>query len=146
MLAKFFNAMAWLALIFAFFIFLISYANYPDEVLVYVNSVGEPLQYLSKDLLFYTLIAFLISFNAILISLNRVLNKSAVELVLTETGISLSQLFLNLFFATSVYFISILNSRENFNYSNFGYLIYVTGGLVFFAIIFTLVSRFILKK
>ena len=146
MISRFFNALAWVSLILAFIVFLISYANYPDEVLVYVNSVGEPLQYLSKDLLFYTLIAFLISFNAILISLNRVLNKSAVELVLTETGISLSQLFLNLFFATSVYFISILNSRENFNYSNFGYLIYVTGGLVFFAIIFTLVSRFILKK
>ena len=40
-------------MIFAFFVLLLSYANYPEEVLVYIDSVGEPLTYLSKEIIFY---------------------------------------------------------------------------------------------
>jgi len=78
--------------------------------------------------------------------LGGIVKTSGSNSQLTQIGISLSQIFFNLFFATSIYFINILNSRENFNYSNFGYLIYVTGGLLLIALLFTIFSRFIRKK
>ena len=138
--------MAWAAMIFAFLIFLISYANYPDDVLIYINAQGEPLQYIAKDMLFYSALAFAIIINSAFLGLHSILKKVNSELQLTLSGLSLSQLFFNLFFATSLYFVNILNSRENFDYSNFGYLIYVTGTLFLLGVIFTLVARVVLKK
>jgi hypothetical protein len=146
MIARFFSALGGIATIFAFFVLLISYANYPDEVLVNVDNAGEPLTYLSKGSIFYISLAFFILTNITLIGLRRILKNQTTELLLSRAGLGITQIFFNLFLATSVYFIAILNSHENFNYSNFGYLIYVTAALFMLAIIFTIVTRFILKK
>lgn len=146
MAVRFFSALGWISAILAFITFFIAYASYPDEVLVYINNLGEPVQYLSKDLLFYLLLAFIIVMNAMLRVLRGMLERSSGNTELSRSGIGITQIFFNLFFATSIYFISILNSRENFNYSNFGYLIYVSGGLLSLAILFTLFSRFVVKK
>jgi hypothetical protein len=146
MIARFFSALGGIVAIFSFFVLLISYANYPDEVLVNVNNAGEPLTYLSKSLVFYIALVFFILTNITLIGLRRILKNQPIELPLSPAGLGLTQIFFNLFLASSVYFIGILNSHENFNYSNFGYLIYVTAALFMLAIIFTLISRFILKK
>jgi uncharacterized membrane protein len=146
MTVRFISALAWIFFITTFFTILVSYANFPNEVLVSVNASGEPLAYLGKDLIFYLVVAFLIVFNMSLRLLKGMLAKGNDTIELTLIGVSLSQLFTNMFLATAVYFINILNSRENFNYSNFGYLIYVTGTLLAGAILFTLVARFILKK
>jgi hypothetical protein len=146
MAVRFFSALGSLSIILTFLIFIVSYAGFPDEVLVYVNSLGEPQNYLSKNTLFYALLGFLIVFNATFFGLKSILSKNDLQLEITESGVHISQIFFNLFFASSVYFINILNSRENFNYSNFGYMIYVSGLLLSIAIVFTLISRFALKK
>lgn len=143
---KLLNALAWISLILAFFVFILSYANFPDEVLTYINANGEPELYLARDSFFYSFLALVVVINAIWMAARGVVSRTTPEMQQTIAGISLSQIFFNMFFATSVYFINILNSRENFNYSNFGYLIYVTGGLLIVAIIYTLVARLIIKK
>jgi hypothetical protein len=126
-------------------VFLISYANFPDEVLVFVNEVGEPQLYVEKSRLFYYLLAFVMVMNALAIGINVFLENMNSSLI-TKSSTHISQIFFNMFFASSVYFIKILNSRENFDYSNFGYLIYVTGGLMILSILFTLGSKYIYKK
>jgi hypothetical protein len=125
---------------------MVSYANFPDDVLVYINHAGEPQQYLAKDFLFYLLLAFFIAINAVLRTVKKMLSGQSGETVWSEAGSGAGQIFFNLFFASSVYFINILNSRENFNYSNFGYMIYVTGILLALALLFTGFARFVLKK
>lgn len=146
MAARFFNALGGIIMIFAFFVLLLSYANYPEEVLVYIDTVGEPLTYLSKETIFYIALAFIVLINATLMGLRRILRSQDAEMELSQVGLGITQIFFNLFFASSVYFISILNSRENFNYSNFGYLIYVTGILLLLSILFTVFTRLVLKK
>ena len=146
MAVRFFSALGGLTTLFSFIVLLISYANYPEEVLVYVNSLGEPITYLSKSLIFYIALAFIVLTNVTLIGLRRILINQDADMVLSPSGLGITQIFFNLFFGSSVYFISILNSRENFNYSNFGYLIYVTGILLLLAVLFTLYSRLVLKK
>ena len=146
MAARFFSALGGITIIFSFFILLISYANYPEEVLVYVDSVGEPLAYISKNSIFYISLAFIVLINITLIGLRRFLKNQVDEMEITQAGLGITQIFFNLFFASSVYFISILNSRENFNYSNFGYLIYVSGIFLLLSILITVFVRLVLKK
>ena len=146
MAARFFGALGSIIMIFAFLVLLFSYANYPEDVLVYVDSTGEPITYLSKGSIFYISLAFIVLINATLMGLRRMLKNQDAEMELTQVGLGISQIFFNLFFASSVYFISILNSRENFNYSNFGYLIYVSGILLLISILFTVFTRLVLKK
>lgn len=145
MTLRFFNALTWIILIFSMVVFLISYANFPDEVLLYIDGEGVPKLYVEKGKLFYYLLAFLMVMNAIAIAINVFLDKLGGAIIV-KASIFISQMFFNLFFASSVYFIKILNSRENFDYSNFGYLIYVTGGLMVLAILFSIISRFVFKK
>ena len=146
MINRFLNALAWFSIILSFAVFIISYANYPEEVLVYINSAGEPEIYMERDVFFYSFLAIAMIFNLGWLGLGGVVKKVTPEYVLTISGNSLSQIFFNMFFATSVYFINILNSRENFDYSNFGYLIYVTGGLLIATLLFTAIVRFGLKR
>ena len=146
MAARFFGALGSIIMIFAFLVLLFSYANYPEDVFVYVDGTGEPITYLSKGSIFYISLAFIVLINATLMGLRRMLKNQDAEMELTQVGLGISQIFFNLFFASSVYFISILNSRENFNYSNFGYLIYVSGILLLISILFTVFTRLVLKK
>ena len=146
MTARFFSALGGITTIFSFVVLLFSYAKYPDDVLVYVDNVGEPLTYLSKNVLFYISLAFIVLINITLIGQRRILKNQDEEMELTQAGLGIIQIFSNLFLASSVYFISILNSRENFNYSNFGYLIYASGILLLLSVLTTVFVRLVLKK
>jgi hypothetical protein len=146
MTARFFSALGGITTIFSLIVLLISYANYPDDVLVYVDSVGEPLTYLSKNILFYMSLSFIVLINITIIGLRRILKNQDEEMELTQVGLGIIQIFSNLFLASSVYFISILNSGENFNYSNFGYLIYASGILLSLSVLTTVFVRLVLKK
>jgi len=143
MAARFFGALGALATIFSFFVLIISYANYPEDVLVYINNSGDPVTYLSKSSMFYIALAFYIIINATLLGLRKIQDD---EKNMFQVGLGVTQIFFNMFFSSSVYFINILNSRENFNYSNFGYLIYVTGVLLMVSILITAFVRIVLKK
>lgn len=146
MIIRLLNALAWASLIFSFLVFIICYANFPDEVLVYIKTSGEPVLFLGKDVVFYSILAITVIFNLGWLVLSGIVKRTTPNLESTIGGLSVTQIGFNLFFATSVYFINILNSRENFDYSNFGLLIYITGGFLIGAILYTAVARFILKK
>ena len=143
MVARFFGALGALATIFSFMVLMLSYANFPDEVLVYVNNVGEPMSYLSKNSIFYIALAFYILINATLLGLKKI-QKGEREVF--QAGLGVTQIFFNLLFSSSIYFIKILNSRENFDYSNFGYLIYITGTILIISILVTAFIRVVLNK
>ena len=146
MVNRVFYALSWVSLIFAVVAFLISYASFPDEVLIFINDMGEPVQYLARNSLFYTLLLVLVLFNGAWLIIGGIVRNTRPVLQWTELGISLSQIFFNVFFATAVYFVNLLNSRENFDYSNFGMLVYLTGGLLVAAMIFTAITGLIVKK
>ena len=111
-----------------------------------MDNSGEPLTYLSKSSIFYIALAFIVLVNIAITGLGRILKNQDNKMELTQSGLGISQIFFNLFLASSVYFISILNSQENFNYSNFGYMIYVTGILLLLSILFSAFTRLVLKK
>ncbi len=146
MVVRFFSALGWIFFLFAFVAMLLAYANFPDEVLVYVNDNGVPVTYLSKDSLFYLMLAFLVLMNATVPGLARILHKAKWEAAWTLTGLHISQIFYNMFFASSVYFIAMLNSSDILDYSNFGYLVYVSGTFLTVAVIYTLAAGLIVKK
>ena len=146
MTARLLNALAWASLIFTFLVVILSYANFPDDVLIYIKANGEPSLYLGKDTVFYSILAITVVFNLGWLGLGGIVKRTTPELEVTLGGLSVTRIGFNLFFATTIYFINILNSRENFDYSNFGYLIYITGALLIATLIYTAVARFVLKK
>lgn len=146
MIDRLINALAWVSLGFAILVFIISYANFPEEVLVYIESTGAPILYVPKDTLFYLFLLVAILFNGGWLALKGVVNRTTPEYTQTVISLSVVQIFSNLFMATAIYFVNLLNSRENLDYSNFGLFIYVTGGLLIASLIFTLFTRFVLKK
>lgn len=146
MINRLIYALAWVSLILAFAVFIISYANFPEEVLIYINQAGDPVMYLGRDALFYTGLLIAILFNGTWIASGGIIKKTSPSLKLTLTGIGVTQIAFNVFFASAVYFINLLNSRENLDYSNFGTIIMVTGTLLVMAMLFTVVARLIIKK
>ena len=146
MINRLINALAWVSLILAFTVFIVSYANFPEEVLVYINSAGEPVSYIGRNSLFYTGLFVAVIFNAAWLAFGGLLKNSTTDFSLTVSGVGITQITFNVFFASVIYFINLLNSRENFDYSNFGTIILVTGSLLIGALIFTVFARLILKK
>ena len=146
MVVRFFSGLGWIFFLFAFVAMILAYANFPDEVLVYINTNGEPVTYLPKGGLFYLLLAFVMLMNIAVLAVKRTMLSKKQEMVWTLSGLHLSQIFYNLFFASSVYFIAILNSSDVLDYSNFGFLVYVTGAFFTVALIYTLAAGLIVKK
>lgn len=146
MTARLINAITLISVAFAILVFIISYANFPDDVLIYMNSLGEPQVYITRDTLFYSLLAIAVIFNGAWMMARKVLLNSNKDFDNTIIGLGISQFLFNLFFATSIYFVNILNSRENFNYSNFGLFVYITGIALILSLIYTGLVRTVLKK
>ena len=139
------NALAWVSLGFTMVVFLISYANFPEDVLIYISSNGAPLQYIARNPFFYMLLSVIIVFNGGWLALRSIVNQKK-NYETSAIGVSFVQIFFNVFVATAIYFVKLLNSRENLDYSNFGLFVYITAGLLLSALIFVLIARFILKK
>ena len=146
MVVRFFSGLGWIFFLFAFVAMILAYASFPDEVLVYVNAKGDPVTYLAKGNLFYLMLAFLMLMNLAVLVVKRILQNSGRQVFHTLTGLHLSQIFYNMFFASSVYFITVLNSSDVLDYSNFGYLVYVTGTFLTVAILYTLIAGLIVQK
>ncbi len=146
MAVRFFNGLAWIGFLVALLAFLLAYAGFPDEVLVQTSATGEPITYIGKDTLFYSALAFYMILNMAMVLIPKLQIAKGLHLVLSMSLMHLARLFFNLFFAAAVYFISILNSREDFSYNHFGYIIYVTGGILAAVVLCYPVARYLLKK
>lgn len=85
----------------------------------------------SRESFFYGGLAVLVIFNFTFYAIsrnlryqNKNLQQSIVNWQLSFAGV------LNLFFIVSVFFIMLVNGGEQFNFDNFGYLLYVCLGLI----------------
>jgi hypothetical protein len=85
----------------------------------------------NREVYFYVALFILIFFNFTFYALSRNLRykDNSLREALVNWQLSFAAV-LNLFFITSVFFIMLVNSGENFDYDNFGYLIYVCLGLI----------------
>ncbi|MEO1051836.1 MAG: hypothetical protein AAFX87_14495 [Bacteroidota bacterium] len=110
------------------------YASIPEMVNILTREDRVDSLVVSRDTLFYVTLALTAFSNFVLYSIYRSLNNRAnrkyryaptlIKWVLSFGAV------LNLFFIVCMQFITLYNSGENFNYDNFGYLIYVTGGFI----------------
>ena len=107
-----------------------SYANLPDRVLIGTDEFGNATNYIDKDFGFYITLSVFAVTNILFFLLLGLSKRLAADVAIIVFGwISALVVLINLFFAFGAAFIGILNSRENFDYSNFGYLIFVIGGV-----------------
>ena len=109
---------------------MLSYASLPERVLIAVDSQGNAELFLTKNMAFYAGMVLIVIVNLVLFLLIRLLKQKETNLSLVLIPwLSGLVILINLFFAFTVSFISILNSRENFDYSNFGFIVYLIGGM-----------------
>jgi len=86
---------------------------------------------ISREMLFNISLAFITIGNFSLYSIARKYRKSEMPVAVFLVGWLMSfATVLNFFFMSSLTFLQLINSGENFEYSNFGYYIYITLGLV----------------
>lgn len=130
MVRKFSNAFRILSIGLLFIIFMFSYANLPSRVLIGTDASGAATNYIDKDVTFYVSLTLFTVTNYLfylLLGFTKRLSEKVGTIVFG--WVSALIILINSFFAFAASFIGILNSRENFDYSNFGYLIFVIGGL-----------------
>ncbi|MCB0496301.1 MAG: hypothetical protein KDC79_09205 [Cyclobacteriaceae bacterium] len=130
MVFKITNSIRILSIIALVIVFFISYAGLPEQVLVLLDGDGAPVQYVTRNLFFYSSLAFIVLGNTLLYVLSAILIASPQKVfrVVANYIVVLTAL-INLFFIVSLSFISILNSRENFDYTNFAPFFYLSEGL-----------------
>ena len=98
-------------------------------------AMGEQLEFgtyrFSREVYFYGALFVLVIFNFTFYTLSRNLGYSDQKLrqALVNWQLSFAAV-LNLFFISSVFFIMLVHGGEDFNYDNFGYLLYVSLGLI----------------
>jgi hypothetical protein len=98
-------------------------------------SMGSQLEFgeynFSKEAYFYGALAVLVLFNFTFYAVSRNLRYSSkhLEEMMVNWQLSFAAI-LNLFFIVSVFFVMLVNGGENFNFDNFGYLLYVCLGLI----------------
>lgn len=109
------------------------YAGLPDMV-AYAGDNFSNFEYLDKDFFFnfYMIIIGVFNITIYFLALRFAKRKNISK----RKGNKLAGWFyglsfvINLFLIFSMMFLSILNSGEKFDYSNFGYLVYFTLGMV----------------
>ena len=109
------------------------------EMVAYSGEQETSMDYVSKETFFYFFM-ILIGFTNTLfyflakngVGLKHVRSQKMHRIISWEYGLAI---VVNLFLTISMLFISVFNSGEKFDYSNFGYLVYFSFGLVLIWII-----------
>lgn len=129
-LNKVLNGVRLVSLLILAVAFLLSYANLPEEVLVTLDDNGNPSMYLPKNMAFYSGMVAMVSINLVFYVLLKQLTplSSPISRVISYWMGGLI-ILINIFMAFGFSFIGILNSRDNFDYSYFGAIVYVIGGV-----------------
>ena len=104
------------------------------EMVAFSGDDNTSIDYIDKDLFFYFFLAVIGVLNVLIyvlaskgIGLKNMSSYKMYRLVGWEYGMAI---VINIFLAISMFFINIFNSGEKFEYSNFGYLVYFSLGLV----------------
>ena len=108
------------------------YSSLP-EMVAYSGNEATSFEYIDKELFFYFFLFVLALSNILLYAI------SARKWIRSSSSQKISRLnawkfglgvVINIFLVISMIFISIFNSGEKFDYSNFGYLVYFSLALV----------------
>lgn len=130
MTSKLLNNLRLLSIAILFIAYMLSYAGLPERVLIAVDSMGNAELFLTKNTAFYAGLVLIVIVNLVLFLLIILLKQRETSLSQVITSwLSGLIILINLFFAFASSFISVLNSRENFDYSNFGFIVYLIGGM-----------------
>ncbi|GAA0190334.1 hypothetical protein GCM10009122_51800 [Fulvivirga kasyanovii] len=124
------KAFWFLSLIVGLAVLLYIYAGLPEQVAYQIGEAGG-MSYMGREAFFYLSLAALVIANFSLYTVSRSLRyrRKSTNTLMTNWQLSLAGVF-NFFFIVIWNFISLFNSGENFNYDNFGYMIYVALGLI----------------
>ncbi len=108
------------------------YSSLPDMV-AYSGDEVTSFEYIDRELFFYFFLIVLALLNILLysISARKWIRSSSTQKInrLTSWKFGLG-VVVNIFLVISMVFVSIFNSGEKFDYSNFGYLVYFSLALV----------------
>ncbi len=108
------------------------YSGLPDMV-AYSGEEPTSMEYISKDYFFYFFVGVIGILNILLYALSgkhisKTTNTKKInQLISWKFGLGI---VVNIFLTISMVFISIFNSGERFDYSNFGYLVYFSLALI----------------
>lgn len=128
-------------------VFFVSYAGLPEQVLVLLDEKGAPVQYITRNLFFYSSLAFIVLSNVLLYVLPAMLiNSNRNNIRVVANYLVVLAALVNIFISVALSFIGILNGRENFDYSNFAPFFYFSEGLFVVWLIAFVVSLLIAKK
>ncbi|HTH56467.1 MAG TPA: hypothetical protein VL728_10520 [Cyclobacteriaceae bacterium] len=139
---KIFKVIWFFSLLTLLGVFMYVYASLPDPV-----AVGEGSQIISKEGLFYVLLAILALSNASVFAISRLLPEKDHDFKAWFYGLVVCT---NLFFVITLAFVSLYNSTEKFDYPRIGFIIY--GSLILLVgwsiswPIFRLAQRFLSKQ
>ncbi|WP_157494168.1 hypothetical protein [Fulvivirga imtechensis] len=123
---------AWgLSLLAGLSVLLYTYAGLPQKVGYELDNFGDVTATVGKEAFFYVSLAVLVIANFSLYTVSRSLRykRESINNLMTNWQLSLATV-LNFFFIIVWNFIMVVNSGETFNYDNFGYLIYISLGLI----------------
>ncbi len=98
--------------------FMYMYASWPETVVVFDK--GEPLS-VSRELLFYMVLAITAIINTLVFVITRVFPESKTDFKSWFYGMVIC---LNLFFVVAISFVTVFNSGEKFRYEEIGLAIY----------------------
>jgi hypothetical protein len=118
MVVKIFKGVWLFSLLATVAVFLYVYASLPESIAV---MEGETTSYMSRNGLFYSTLAFLATFNALIFLASRLFRESDPYFVGWFYG--LIAIF-NLFMIVGLQFLNLYNSQEKFNYESIGSIIY----------------------
>ncbi len=109
------------------------YAGLP-EMVAYAGEPATSVDYIDKEMFFYIFLVMIALINVGMyflatrkIGLHGLSSSKSIRVVSWEFGLGI---VVNIFLSISMIFISVFNSGEKFDYSNFGYLVYFSFGLI----------------
>ncbi len=144
MVVKIFKGVWFLSLLATLAIFMYVYASLPESILVWE---GEVSQSISRDGLFYSTLALLAVFNALIFIISRLYSGKNEYFRAWFFGLVT---FFNLFLVVALQFLNLYNSQERFDYESIGLIIYGSIGLVivwsFAWPVYLLAQRFLNKQ
>jgi hypothetical protein len=124
MIYKIFKAVWFFSLLATLALLLYVYASLPQEVTLLEGQ--EPIS-ISREVLFYSLLAVMAFVNVLVFVVRILFTEKQNDFKTWFYGFVIA---LNFFFVTLINFSGVSNSGERFDYSNIGFLIYASIGLI----------------
>ena len=121
MIVKVFKGVWFFSLLATVAIFLYVYASLPADIQLREDRA------ISRDTLFYTTLAILTLFNALIFAMSRLYAGRDDYFRAWFYGL---MVFLNLFIVVSLQFLNVYNSQEKYSYDSIGFVIYGSLGMV----------------